>query len=187
MRTWATAAWLVFALVLGALQAVCFRTSMNPDGIAYLDMGDAYLSGEWSTALRSHRSRLYAWLLGATMRLVKPAPNAEFPLVHLVNLVIYVLALAAFAVLMHEVRGRGLPGWSVVSVGYGAFVWCALQYTPLSLVTPDLLVSALVFAICGVVLRISRAPSAHAATVLGILLGLGFLAKAPMLPLAVVF
>jgi hypothetical protein len=160
---------------------------MNPDGIAYLDMGDAYLRGDWSTALRSHWSPLYAWLLGAAMRLVKPAPNAEFPLVHLVNLVIYVLALAAFAVLMHEVRGRGLPGWAVVSVGYGAFVWCALQYMPLSLVTPDLLVSALVFAICGVVLRISRGPSARAATVLGILLGLGFLAKAPMLPLGVVF
>src|SRR5262252_8050117 len=148
MRTWATAAWLVFALVLGALQAVCFRTSMNPDGIAYLDMGDAYLRGDWPTAIRSHWSPLYAWLLGAAVRLVQPPPNVEFPLVHLVNVLIYCLALGAFTFLMREVvepddKETGylhLPAWAAISLGYATFVWCTLQYMPLGLVTPDLLV-----------------------------------------------
>jgi len=200
MRSWAGArhlrqAWLVLAVVLGVAQAFTFRYSMNPDGIAYLDMGDAYLRGDWPTAIRSHWSPLYAWLLGAAVRLVQPPPNVEFPLVHLVNVLIYCLALGAFTFLMREVvqpdeRETGylhVPAWAAISLGYATFVWCTLQYMPLGLVTPDLLVSALVFATCAAILRMRRRLSWHGSAVLGVLLGLGYLAKAPMLPLAVVF
>jgi len=203
MRSWTgtrhlTAAWLVLAGLLGSLQAVYFRTSMNPDGIAYLDMGDAYLRGDWATALRSHWSPLYAWILGAVLRLVQPSPSVEFPLVHLVNLFIYCLALGAFTFLIREVlasahneRARTphlpLPEWATISLGYGVFLWCTLQYMPVSLVTPDLLASAVVYATCGVILRTRRQPSWRGSALLGGLLGLGYFAKAPMLPLAAVF
>jgi hypothetical protein len=185
----ALAAWLVLAVFLGSLQAVAFRYSMNPDGIAYLDMGDAYGRGDWATAIRSHWSPLYAWLLGAVLRIARPPPNLEFPLVHLVNLGVYCLALAGFTFLLCEilVSCAALPAWAGISVGYAACVYCTLQYIPLGLVTPDLLVAALVFGICGVILRMRREPRRRYSVLLGGLLGLGYLAKAPMLPLAVVF
>ncbi len=190
-----TAAWLVFASALASIQAVYFRSAMNPDGIAYLDMGDAYLRGDWPTALRTHWSPLYAWLLGVALRLVEPQPSFEFPLVHLVNLIIYCLALGTFTFLVYEVLASGkeqsmrlsLPAWSIISIGYAIFVWCTLEYMPLGLVTPDLLVSALVYAICGVILRMRRQASWQGAVLLGSLLGLGYLAKAPMVALATVF
>lgn len=184
-----TAAWLVAAVVLGALQAVAFRSSMNPDGIAYLDMGDAYVRGDWATAIRSHWSPLYARLLGVGLRLVRPDAAAEFPLVHLVNLLIFVLAAAAFALLMHELvrAARGVPEWATISLGWSTFLWCTLQYTPLGIVTPDLLVSALVFAISGVMLRTRHSARRRDGALVGSLLGLAFLAKAPMLPLAAAF
>jgi hypothetical protein len=159
--------WLAIALLLGVFQALAARGSMNPDGIAYLDMGDAYLRGDWPTAIRSHWSPLYSWFLGVALRVVQPAPDAEFPLVHLVNLFIYCLTLGALA--------------------FTTFLLCTLEYTPLSLVTPDLLVSGLLYAICGVILRIQRRLAWQGATILGVLLGLGYLAKAPMLPIALVF
>src|ERR1700716_3775013 len=99
----ATAAWVALAALLGSLQALAFRYSMNPDGIAYLDMGDAYFRGDWATAIRSHWSPLYAWLVAAVPRLAPPPPNLEFPLVHIVNLVIYCSALEAFTFLLREV------------------------------------------------------------------------------------
>jgi len=194
-----TSPWLVFAVILGVLQAISFRYSMNPDGIAYLDMGDAYLRGDWATAIRSHWSPLYAWLVAAGLRLTQPPPNLEFPFVHVVNLVIYCLALAAFTFLLREILATlrdvdvatpehiGPPEWAWLSVGYAAFVWCTLQYTPLGLLTPDLLVSVLVYAICAVMLHMRRQPKWRYSVLLGGLLGLGYLAKAPMLPLAVVF
>src|SRR5437868_15382305 len=111
------AAWVLMAGALGALQAVAFRGSMNPDGIAYLDMGDAYLRGDWATALRSHWSPLYAWLLGTAVRIVQPGPDAEFPLVHVVNLLIYCLAFGAFAFLLLQAipEANGLPTLAALS------------------------------------------------------------------------
>jgi hypothetical protein len=196
----ATGTWVASAFLLGSLQAAYFRDSMNPDGIAYLDMGDAYLRGDWPTAIRSHWSPLYAWLVAAGLRLTRPPPDLEFPVVHLVNLVIYCLALGAFTVLLREIVATrrevgaaspehiGPPEWAWIAFGYAAFLWCTLHYMPLGLLTPDLLVSALVYAICGVILRIRRRqPTRRSSALLGGLLGLGYLAKAPMLPLAVVF
>jgi hypothetical protein len=162
---------------------------MNPDGIAYLDMGDAYLRGDWTTAVRTHWSPLYAWLLGLALRIVQPSPAFEFPLVHLMNVLIFGLALGAFALLLRELRAcvPSVPEWALLSFGYAMFVWCSLQYTPLWLVTPDLLVSALVYALCMVLLRASRLATLPLSMGLGLLLGLAYLAKAPMLPLALVF
>ena len=128
---------------------------MNVDGIAYLDMGDAYLRGDWATAVRSHWSPLYGWLLGTALRVVQPSPGFEFPLVHLVNLLIYFCALAAFTFLMYAARVREPL---LISIGYAVFVFCTLQYTPLGLVTPDLLVSAVMYVVCAVLL-LTRRPS----------------------------
>ena len=76
---------------------------MNPDGIAYLDMGNAYFRGDWTTAIRSHWSPLYAWLVAAVLWLAQPPPNLEFPLVHLANLLMYCLALGAFTFLLRQI------------------------------------------------------------------------------------
>ena len=42
-------------------------------------------------------SPLYSWLLGLGLALVKPSIRWEFPLVHLINFLIYVGALGCFA------------------------------------------------------------------------------------------
>src|SRR6266851_2069698 len=175
-----TAAWLALAVLLGSGETFAFRYSMNPDGIAYLDMGDAYLRGDWETAIRSHWSPLYAWLLGAVLRLAQPPPDLEFPLVHLVNFGIYGLALGAFTFLLREIltSRTALPAWAVIAVGYASFLFFIMQCIPLGLVTPDLLVAALVFAICGVILRMRLEPMRRYSALLGGLLGLGYLAKA---------
>lgn len=198
-RRHATAIWLAGAVLLGLVQAVDYRYSVNPDGIAYLDMGDAYLRGDWTTAIRSHWSPLYACLLAAALRLVQPSPGLEFPLVHLVNFGIYCSALGTFTFLLHEIivtmrdaelrapAHIGLSRCAWTSVGFAAFLWCTLRNTPLSLLTPDLLVSAVVYGIGGLVLRTQRRPTRWCSALLGGLLGLGYLAKAPMLPLALVF
>src|SRR6266851_2384971 len=65
--------WLL-AAVLGGFHAWASRYSMNPDGIVYLDMADAYLGRDWGTALISYRSPLYPWILGLAMVLSRLAP-----------------------------------------------------------------------------------------------------------------
>src|SRR6185369_13250535 len=56
---WATVgACVVVAAVLGALQAWDRRYAMNPDGISYLDVADAYLRGDWAVAVNGYWSPL---------------------------------------------------------------------------------------------------------------------------------
>ena len=92
---WIRAGFWLLALTLAAFQvwAAVRSSSMNADGIAYLDMGDAYLRGDWSTAVNPVWSPLYSWILGAVMAVVQPPMAWEFPLVHLVNFALFLLIL----------------------------------------------------------------------------------------------
>jgi hypothetical protein len=68
------------ALVFGFVQAWNNRHVMNSDGICYLDLADAYLSGGWKMLLNGHWSPLYPWLLAISRFLVKPPAYREFTL-----------------------------------------------------------------------------------------------------------
>src|SRR5262245_29254056 len=74
----------MLAVTLGGLHAWTAATqqSMNEDGISYLDMGDAYLRGDWNMAVNTVWSPLYSWILGGTMKVIRPSMAWEFPVVH---------------------------------------------------------------------------------------------------------
>jgi hypothetical protein len=73
----------LLAIALGALHtwAAIASYSMSEDGISYLDMGDAYLRGDWTMAVNSVWSPLYSWILGLAMRVFRPPMRWEFPVV----------------------------------------------------------------------------------------------------------
>jgi hypothetical protein len=175
---------------------------MNPDGISYLDMGDAYLRGDWSTALNAQWSPLYSWLLGLANLLIKPGPALEFPVVHFVSFLMYVAALAGFEFFMRELsldggHGAGglhsegvsrFPEWLWRIIGYTLFIWLTLTMIPFELTCPDMLVACIVYIASGLLLRIRRGRAGKRGfALLGLVLALGYLAKAPMLPLGLVF
>ncbi|MGH7544437.1 MAG: hypothetical protein ACREK7_10925 [Gemmatimonadota bacterium] len=177
--------------------AAALRQSMSEDGISYLDMGEAYLRGDWAMAVNAVWSPLYAWILGLAMRLVDPSPAWEFPLVHVVNFGIYLLALVGFEFFWRRVGeaarvdsagdGVGFPEWAWLATGYSLFVWSSLCLIKIWTVTPDMLVAALVYFAGGLLVRIGagRAPGASYAAY-GLVLGLAYLAKAVMFPLGFV-
>jgi hypothetical protein len=136
---WVKYIFRVLAVVLSAMHVWAAATShsMNADGISYLDMGDAVFSGDWATGLSGVWSPLYAWILGATMRLVNPPMQWEFPLVHLVNFLIFLFALLSFEffwkrlIQYHNLRltengvGQhllGWPDWAFWAIGYLLFI-----------------------------------------------------------------
>lgn len=190
----------LLAAVMGAALAVgaMLRQSMNEDGISYLDMGDAYLRGDWAMAVNAVWSPLYAWILGLAMWLADPSPRWEFALVHAVNFGIYLAALAGFeffwrrltATVRTEMTGDRIafPEWAWISVGYGLFIWSSLALIRIWAVTPDMLVSALVYLAAGLLLGIASGRTGRRTQVaFGVVLGLAYLAKSVMFPLAFVF
>lgn len=155
------------AILLGGADAWATRFTMNPDGISYLDMGDAYLSGDWHMAINAYWSPLYSWILGLFLKVMKPSPYWEFPVVHLVNFLIYAAALGSFEFFLcafidfrreswkssGEEGDATLPEWAWRVLGYSLFVWTSLVLISIRLVTPDMCVAAFVYLASGLLLR----------------------------------
>jgi len=195
------ATWLV-VIVLGFIHASAGRQEIQPDGVSYLDVADKYLAADWRWAISAYWSPLYSWLLGLALVVARPTPSWEYPLVHFVNFLVYVCAFACFEFFLRQlVRSQtepspasrdaaqiSLPAWAWQIVGCVLFLWCGLFLITLSSVTPDMCVAALVFLASGLLMRIRLRPDGWVQFVLlGLLLGLAYLAKAVMFPLASVF
>jgi hypothetical protein len=190
------------AIALGAADAWTFRFSMNPDGISYLDIGDAYWRGDWHMAINAYWSPLYSWILGFFLKVLKPSPYWEYPLVHLVNFLIYLAALGCFDFFLsafirfQRASGDGegedgettLPEWAWWALGYSLFTWTSLELITIKLVSPDMCVAGFVYLASGVVLRIRLGIATQRTfALLGVVLGFGYLAKSIMFPLAFIF
>ncbi len=172
---------------------------MNADGISYLDIGDAYMRGDLDAAINSVWSPMYSWILGAVMALIRPSMYWEFGLVQVVNFGIYVAAFLCFEFFWRQVvdyqakaeteSGRpALPEWATWSIGYLLFTVASLQLIELWAVTPDLLTSAFVYVAAGLIVRSRiRGISFSRYALLGAVLGVAYLSKSVMFPMAFVF
>src|SRR5438094_10140452 len=61
--------WLL-AIALGAVQAWATRFTINPDGISYLDIGDAYWRGDLHMAITAYWRPRRSWFLGFLLHVV---------------------------------------------------------------------------------------------------------------------
>jgi hypothetical protein len=191
------------AIVLGLLQVWRYRYSLSSDdAIAYLDIGDAYVKGDWKTAINGYWSPLYAWVLGVTLAIFKPSAYWEFFVVKLVNFFAYILALIGFEFFLKELifyrntkiskntseKIQQIPEWIWIVSGYLLFLWSTLRWTPLFCDTPDMYTAALVYFAAGIVLRLkARSPSWIAFIALGVTLAFAYFSKAVMFPVSIVF
>jgi hypothetical protein len=103
------------------------------------------------------------------------------------NFLIFLLAIAAFEFFWSGIRRNayGLPHLILWVFGYAMFLW--LTVGSVALVTPDLCVSAIVYLIAGLVLRIRDGAETKHFIWLGFALGIGYFAKAMLFPMAFVF
>ena len=72
----------ILAISLAGLHtwAAITSQSMNADGIAYLDIGDAYFRADWENAINPVWPPLYSWLLGLVNAVFEPSMIWNFPL-----------------------------------------------------------------------------------------------------------
>jgi hypothetical protein len=193
----------VLAITLGLVQVWTFRHDIKDiDGISYLDMGDAYMRGDWSTAINGMWSPFYGWILGASMRFLQPSPAHEYSVIELVNFVIFLVAIVSFEFFLRELlqtrrmagdltdqrAGTGMPGTALLLLGYPLFIWSSLFWITTWLQSPDMCVAVFVYLAGGILLRMKRGAVSHFSTVaFGVILGFGYLAKAAMFPIAFAF
>ena len=173
---------------------------MGADGISYLDLSDAFRRHDWPGFLNAYWSPLYPMLLGIGRMVLPASKPGELIAAHVVNFFIYVAALGCFEFFYRELRKATvatvpctgddsvrLPEWALWSVAHALFLWTSLDLITVWDVSPDLCVSAFVYAIAGLLLRFRDDPSWKHALALGTVLGASYWAKAVMFPLAFAF
>ena len=190
------------AVALGAFSAWTVRYTMYPDGISYLDVGDAFWHDNWHAVINAYWSPLYPLVLGLFLRLFRPSIRWEYPLVHAVNFLIYVVALICFEfflrTFLEQQRSRdqalphqsetSLPGWAWMLVGYSTFIGSSLLLITLSFVSGDMMVAAVIYLASAILLKLCRGNTDWRLFVLlGLVLGVGYLAKAVMFLMSIAF
>ena len=187
----------MLAIGLGILHvyAAIKSQSMNADGIPYLDIGDAYFRADWVNAINPVWSPLYSWILGVTNVVIRPSIQWEFPIVHLVNFIIYMIALSSFEFMWKRVRTYETSNESYImpdlwwwTLGYLLFIWISLCLIEIWAVTPDMLMAVFVFLAAGLIAQMRAGEgSLRSFLSLGLVLGLGYLSKSFMFTTAIVF
>lgn len=181
-------------LALGALQAWAARHTTTPDGMSYLDISDGVVSGDFGRLLNAYWSPLYPALLGALRAVLRPGAYWEFGVQHLLNLSLFAGSIAAFEYFLRGLRDAmnrwGYTALSTTSGLLGAwavFGVLSLMMTPLTLPTPDLLVSSATYVVFGALVRLREGLSAgRAGVALGAGLAVGSLAKSFIVPWSVI-
>jgi hypothetical protein len=186
--------WLLGTL-LASLQAWSHRYWVSADGISYLDMSEAVSSGlGWHRLINGTWSPLYPFLLGIS-EVLRPDRYREIVTGHVLNIVLFLGALAAFEYLMCGVwpppsasddvaENVLLPRWTSFVAGYSVFLWASLGEITLAYLRADILMTVFLFIAMGLVVRIQNNGATWSRySVLGVVLGIGYLSKQPMLPI----
>jgi hypothetical protein len=187
----------VLAGTLGLLQAWVSRLTLISDTVSYLDIGDAVWHGHWSAAVNGLWGPLFSVILGAAVGWLRPSLYWEYPLVHLVMFLIYLFALWCFDLVLREFlmlrkEQQGEGQWTVpvrtwLIIGYSLFMWSSLSLIGVSETNPDMLVAAFFYLACALLLKIRRGgASSFTYAGLGLALGLGYLTKSIMFPIALI-
>jgi hypothetical protein len=183
-----------FLIGLAGLQAWAGRFALSPDGVAYLDLADSFRKEfVWHLA-NAYWSPAYPAVIAALRTVFWPTRYWETPLLHLANFLLFLVCLGAFEYFLVGLARAG-RSWARDTLAtargramaYAFFGLLTLVMTPLTLTTPDMLVSAIVYVVLGALLRLhSTGGRWGAAAVLGLALAAGAVAKSFMIPWAVV-
>ena len=191
--------WFV-VLFLALLNVWAHRNEVAPDSISYIEIGWATARGGLQQLVNAYWSPLYPFLLSLVFLFFHPAVQWDFTAAHLLNFVIYIASFASFELFQKElnlqreaageVAGKYLPVSPRTMWVWGGvfFLWASYFWLGPVWVTPDLCVAGLVYLATALLFRIRAGRGNWLVFVgLGVLLGLGYLAKAAMFPLAFVF
>ena len=187
------------AVVIGLLQVWAHRNVVSPDGISYIEMAERAARGDWHALVNGYWSPLYPFLLSLSFRMVHPPIQWQFTLVHCVNFVAYLFSFGCFQVFLTELFAarataqpprvlRPFPEKTFWILGCLLFFWSSWAWLTPVMTTPDMIVAALVYVATALLLRIYRGGGTSGVfLLLGIALGISYLAKAPMFLVSFVF
>jgi hypothetical protein len=193
-----------FALAIAVLQAYAYRyTVYMEDAISYLDIAEYYLRGDFNTAINSYWSPLYSWLIALFFFCFHPEPGNVIVALKVINLICFLFVIFTFESLLNgviswyaedESSASGQNGKLKISSifvevsAYLVFIFVSFSIGGVWKDTPDLLMCGFLYAASALTLAIWRGKEKPwTGFLLGSALALGYLCKAVMFPIALVY
>jgi 4-amino-4-deoxy-L-arabinose transferase-like glycosyltransferase len=165
--------------------------------MSYLDVARNYAAGDFAGAVNGWWSPLFCWLIAGVYYLFPLSARIEFPVVHLLDFLLFLVALAGFEFFLRELlvkvadafpndQPESTAPW--VTVGYSVFGYACIALMDVGRGGPDFLCTAAFLTATALLLRLSRETGSPVkwASLLGLVLGLGYLAKAVLFPISFV-
>jgi hypothetical protein len=192
----------IAGILLAIAQAWISRYQVSADSISYLDMSDGVLPGsDWHRLINGVWSPLYPAILGVFRRVFNISPQHEIVAGHLLNIAFFLFAFACFEFFLRRAIQKVvtrensaaqagplayLPVSLYVSLAYSLFLWGSIAQISLSNLRADMLMSGFVYLAIGILMGMQGSPARwNAYIALGLVLGVGVLAKEPLLPLGI--
>ncbi len=187
-------------VALGLTQIVLARNTVGPDARSYLEIARAILRHDWPMVPNAYWSVLYPWLLAPMLAILKPSLRWEFPVAHALAFPVLLLCIAALeffwasVLRLKDSSANGssgtsaIPSWQFWALGYSFFIWLVVGDL-ITAINPDLSMTTLALFSAGLLNRIAMAPNARRGLYVwfGLSLGLGYLVKAVLFPMGIVF
>jgi hypothetical protein len=186
----------VLGAVLGFAQAWVSRLDAIDYTVSYLEMGSYFFHGHHGAIINGFWNPLYAFLYGLTMTLFKPSMYWEYPVVHLLVFIIFLVTMACFDYFLRQLmqlrsgfdpakRGSAELDWVWITIGYSLFLWSSLELIGVYKETPDMLVAGFFYLSCGLLMTIATGGANWRTFLgLGVTLGLSYLTKFVVLPIS---
>jgi hypothetical protein len=186
---WISITFWLLGLLLAVVQSWSHRNYVTADAIQYLDMSDGVSPiSNWHRLINGIWSPLYPFLLGLG-RVLHPTGYQEIVTAHFFNIAIFVFAFGSFEFFQRSLirdaessEHPSVPRWVFLTIGYTIFLWVSVTQITFESLRPDMLMSAFVYLAMGILVRVRQGGATWVNFVaLGVILGVSYLGKAPML------
>jgi hypothetical protein len=196
--------WLAWAeisvLALSALFATLFtRGDQSMDAISYFELADSIHSHHWAAVVNGYWTPGYAFLLSIGRAVAQAGIEREWPIARFTNLLIFAFFLASAYFLVKTLRPSATESPLEISDGGVRASRTSLWIFTLAMViefsvgaydvtriNPDILVGALFLLVVTFLIKLGRRPRIRYYIALGILCGVGYMAKAAFFPLTLI-
>jgi hypothetical protein len=187
--------WVV-GLISGGLVAFTTRHYVNGDALAYFDMAEAFRRSLWSDVVNLTYAPGYSLLLAGLQYLYPCDATYELFQSKILNYLCFILAMGSCDVLLGHIRREVDSNGSKIdqlsfpafeALCYSAFLLVSITWIRLEIVTPDLLVFALVLLTAVSLIKIRRNPHSYFSfAVLGLVMGGGYIVKTFFFPFSLI-
>ena len=172
--------WFRVAIALVAIaaiaQGIAHWDEVGADGLSYISIAELLMNGDYLGAVSGSWSPLYPTLTAIVWAILGGARGTASIALHVITTLAALMTIAGTVLLSRQISRATTSTWQHW-FALAVAAWVVLEIAPVSLATPDPLLTALLVVATVTAISAIESPSIWKTVALGVLLGLAYLTK----------